>query len=106
MSTPVYNQTPTVKNRPLARKDAQGDVIPSTFGDMYFLGDYTGTNLIYKGFARPGSATSAAVWQIAKLAYDGSNNLTSIKWPQDLVTAKPSNDYQFIWDNRAALTYS
>lgn len=105
MAVPVYNQNPFVGNRPLARKDSQSNVIPRSFDDEAFLGDYTGTNLIYKGFARPGSATSVAVWQIAKMAYDGSNNLLSIKWPQD-ANGNANNDYQFIWDNRATLTYS
>lgn len=102
---PVYNQQPTVANRPMARKDGQGNIIPSSFNDQAFLGDYTGTNMIYKGFARVGSASSAAVWQIAKMAYDGSDNLLSIKWPQDS-NAKANSDYQFIWDNRASYTYS
>lgn len=105
MSAPVFIPQPTLANRPLAFKDAQGNVIQRSFDDMAFQGEYTGTNLIYKGFARPGSATSAAVWQIAKCAYDGSNNLISIKWPQDS-NSHASNDFQFIWDNRAALTYS
>lgn len=93
-----------VGNRPFGKLDAQGRVIPESFGDMAFEGDYTGNDLIYKGFARPGSATSAAVWQIAKMAYDGSHNLTSIKWPEDS-NSHASSDYQFVWDNRASYTY-
>lgn len=105
MSVPVFNQTPNVQNRPYARLDNQGDLIPGSFSDMAFRGDYTGTNLIYKGEARPGSSTSSSVWQICKLSYDGSNNLTSITWPQDS-SGHANNDYQFIWDNRATYTYS
>ena len=105
MSTPVYVPQPTLASRPLGYKDAQGNLIPDSFNDEAFQGQYSGTNLIYKGFARPGSATSAAVWQIAFLTYDGSNNLTSIMWPQNTFGAA-SNDYQFIWDNRAGYTYS
>lgn len=104
MSTPVFNQTPFVGNRPCARKDAQGNVIPGSFDDMSFRGQYTGTNLVYKGFARPGSATSSPVWQIAFLTYDGSGNILSITWPEN-PEGKASNDYQFIWDNRAGYTY-
>ena len=93
-------------NQTILKRDAQGNVIQDSYtGDMAFLGDYTGTNLIYKGFARPGAATSGAVWQIAKLAYDGSNNLLSIKWPQNTL-GHASSEFNFIWDNRAALTYS
>lgn len=105
MTAPVYQQAPTVKNRPMGRTDAQGRVIPDSFGDLAFQGAYTGTNLIYKGFARPGSSTSAAVWQIALLTYDGSSNLLSITWPQD-ASGSASNDFQFIWANRATYTYS
>lgn len=105
MPAPVFNQSPTVGNRPCARKDAQGNVIPSSFDNMAFQGAYTGTNLIYRGFARPGSSTSAAVWQIAFMTYDGSNNLLSIQWPQD-PNGNASNDYEFIWADRASYTYS
>jgi len=94
-----------IGNRPFGQLDAQGRVIPASFTAQSFRGDSTGTNLIYEGYARPGSATSAAVWQIRKHAYDGSNNRTSTLWPQN--TAGLANtDYQFIWDNRASLTYS
>ena len=105
MSTPVYNQLPTTMNRPMGRLDAQGRVIPDSFSDLAFQGTYTGTNLIYKGFARPGASTSAAVWQIAFLTYDGSNNLLSIQWPED-ANGKASNDFEFVWANRASYTYS
>jgi YD repeat-containing protein len=105
MAVPVFNQTPNVQNRPMARKDAQGNLIPNSFEDLAFQGQYSGTNLIYKGFARPGALTSASVWQIAFMTYDGSGNLLTITWPQD-VNGHASNDYQFIWDNRATYTYS
>jgi len=104
MATPVFNQNPTVGNRPMGRNDAQGNLIPESFEDLSFRGDYTGTNLIYKGFARPGAATSAAVWQIAQMSYDGSNNLLTILWPENTLGVA-SNDYQFVWDNRATYTY-
>ncbi len=105
MSAPVFFPLPTVQNRPMGRLDAQGRVIPSSFDNMAFQGTYTGTNLIYRGFARPGAATSAAVWQLAKMTYDMSNNLLTIQWPQD-ANGNASNDYEFIWDNHASYTYS
>lgn len=105
MGTPVYNQSPTAKNRPLGRNDAQGNLIPGSFDDMSFRGEYSGTNLIYKGFARPGAAEGDLVWQIAKMSYDGSNNLLTIKWPQNS-SNHASNDYQFSWTDRATYTYS
>lgn len=97
--------TAYVGNRPFGRLDAQGRVIPNSFDDLSFRGDYTGTNLIYKGFARQGAATSAAVWQIAKMSYDGSNNLLTILWPQD-ANGHASSEFQFVYDNRASYTYS
>lgn len=92
-------------NRPFGRLDAQGRLIYDSVDDLAFRGEYTGNNLIYKGFARPGAATSSAVWQIAKLAYDGAGNVLSITWPQDSFS-KANNDYIFVWDNRATYTYS
>lgn len=63
--------------------------------------DYVGgANPIYIGQATPGSATSAAVWQIRKLTYDGSNNPTNIQFSGGTV------NFTSIWDNRAGLTYS
>lgn len=105
MGVPVYNQNVTLKNRPMARKDAQGNIIPGSFDDMAFRGQYTGTNLIYKGFARPGSSEGSLVWQLAFCTYDGSNNLLSITWPQD-ANGHACNDYQFSWTDRATYTYS
>lgn len=57
-------------------------------------------NPIYIGSALQGSAKSASVWQIRKLTYDGSNNVTDIQF------ANGSPDYNAIWNNRASLSYS
>ena len=107
MSTPVYIPQPNLANRPVGYKDAQGNLIPNSFSDMAFQGDYgmSGTNLIYKGFARPGALTSNDVWQISKMTYDGSNNLLTVKWPQN-ASGNASNDFAFEWDDRASFTYS
>ena len=92
------------RNRPLGYVDTNNNVIPDSFSDESFRGEYSGTNLVYKGFARPGSPTSLNVWQIAQLNYDGSGNVLNILWPLNS-TGAPSNDYEFIWDNRHSLTY-
>lgn len=92
-------------NAPMGYLDAQGRVIPSSFGNLAFRGDYAGTNLIYSGFARPGSAEGDTVWQIAFYEYDGSGNLTSITWPQNSF-GKASTKFEFEWDQRALYTYS
>jgi hypothetical protein len=91
--------------RPCGKVDAQGRIIPESFSDLTFRGEYTGTNLVYKGFARPGASESALVWQIAILAYDGSSNLLSIKWPEDDF-GNPSTEYIFSWTDRASYTYN
>ncbi len=93
--------------RPCGTLDAQGRVIPTSYGDVAFLGDYggSGTNLIYKGLARPGSSAANPVWQISKLTYDATDNLLSVQWPQN-TNGAASNDYQFVWNSRATYTYS
>lgn len=55
-------------------------------------------NLTYLGIATPGTLTSAASWQIKKLSYNGSGNLTSITWAD-------SGAFSQIWDNHTGLTY-
>jgi YD repeat-containing protein len=105
MATPVFNQNPTVQNRPMGRKDAQSNLIPGSFTDLAFQGAYTSTFLTYRGYARPGASVDNPVWQIAKLTYDMSNNLTSITWPQD-TNGNASSDYQFVWSSRTGYTYS
>lgn len=92
-------------NQPNLKRDAQNNVLQGSYSDVTFRGEYTGTNLIYRGFARPGAAEGDNVWQIAKLAYDGSNNITSIKWPQ-ASNNSASSEWNFNWTGRAGYTYS
>lgn len=89
---------------PVLRHDANQTPIQQSYHEQAFQGEYTGANLIYKGFAKPGSGTSAPVWQIAKLTYSGAN-LTAITWPHNSSGAADSS-YSFVWDNRATYTYS
>jgi hypothetical protein len=56
-------------------------------------------NLVYFGIAVPGTATSAAGWQIRKFTTSGSN-------PTSMLWAGGSGAFTNIWDNRAGLTYS
>ncbi len=77
--------------------------LQNSYNDLAFQGEYSGTNLVYKGLARPGTSTAAAKWQIAKLTYSGAN-LVSVTWPLDSGNA-PSSDFEFVWDNRASYTY-
>lgn len=63
--------------------------------------DYAGgSNPVYIGLANPGTATSEAAWQIKKLTYDTSGNLTTIQ----LANSAPNFDQ--VWDDRSSLTYA
>lgn len=55
----------------------------------------------YVGFALPGSATSAAVWQIYKLSYDvTSGGVAKRRY------AEGTDDFTHIMDNYASLNYT
>jgi hypothetical protein len=95
----------TQNNRPLGELDAQGRLIYDSVDDLAFRGEYVGSNLIYKAFAHPGADEAAFVWQIAKISYDGSGNVLTVKWPQNAL-GNATNDYIFAWAGRAGLTYS
>ena len=60
-------------------------------------------NVIYRGEAQPGALTSAAAWRIQEITIttDGGGN-------DDIATLWADGDANFdnIWDNRAALSYS
>lgn len=90
---------------PNLQRDNYHNVIQRTYGERTFRGVYdANNNLIYAGFAIPGTATSVASWQIRKLTYDVNNNLQTILWPE--YDGLASREYNFIWDNRALYTYS
>ena len=92
-------------NRPVGRYSAQGELIQEFFIEEAFRGEYSGTNLIYAGFARPGANEGTAVWQISQITYDGSNNPISITWPVN-DSGMVSNDYEFAWSDRSTYTYA
>lgn len=72
---------PGIFSRPGGRSDTNYYIDQNSFDDEEFRGEYTGTNLIYKGFARPGGNVDEPVWQISFLTYDGSNNVLTVQWP-------------------------
>lgn len=96
-------------HRPYGRLDSQGYLDPNFFSDEAFQAEYSGQNMIYKGFARPGSDVASEVWQIAFLTYDGNGNVLTITWPRKLIdgdsVGPASNDYEFAWSNRASYSY-
>lgn len=62
--------------------------------------DYTGSDLTYLGMAVAGQSQADPVWQIRKIAYDGSSNITSIRF------ANGSKLFNSVWNDRASLTYT
>jgi len=62
--------------------------------------DNTTTNIVYIGWARPGTATSSAFWKICKLTYTATANAPNVYW------ANGSDEFDKEWDNRATYTYN
>jgi len=63
--------------------------------------DYDGNgNQIYVGWAQVGSSSSDPAWRIMQQTFNGSNQLTDIKW------ANGSTGFGLVWDNRTSYIYS
>jgi hypothetical protein len=60
--------------------------------------DEASSTVTYVGRAEPGTAEGSAAWQIKKISVSGS--VTTITW------ADGNENYDNIWSNRAALSYS
>lgn len=76
-------------------------VLPSMQQPSSVRADYDGSgNLVYFGKAEPQVASSDALWQVRKLTYDASGNLTRTQW------ADGDRNFDNVWDNRTSLTYS
>lgn len=93
-----------IHTRPINLLDSNSRPIYDSVDYLTFRGEYSGSNLIYAGFARVGSPEGEDVWQIFQLNYDGTN-LISILWPENDM-GRPSMEYQFAWADRASYTYS
>ena len=75
--------------------------VTTTSINLALRAEYDGNSLlIYFADAAPGSLTSAPVWRIRKLTYDGNGNFVSMTWPS------ASTASTFIWDNRSTYSYS
>lgn len=91
-------------NVPSIKVDPQGIPIQESANDVSFRLEYDGSNnLIYSAFARAGSSTADPVWKIQKFNYVGTNMVSGL-WPQNTL-GKPSNNYEFIWDDHLSYTY-
>src|SRR3990167_7263596 len=85
---------------------ATEDTLSSLLTELYInnggmamqVDDVTGT--IYQGWAQPGTLTSASSWRIRKIVDTGSPTDTAITF------ADGNRNFDNIWNNRLALSYS
>ena len=61
----------------------------------------TSNRIQYVGRAVPGSATTASLWQILRITYEGATTRIST-----VTYANGNATHKWIWDNRATYTYS
>jgi hypothetical protein len=74
--------------------------VPDPSSDYKMAFDYAGgANVVYIGRALPGSAASAAAWQIRRLTYSG-DDVTAVDF------AGGTNAFSSVWDDRTTYTYS
>lgn len=93
-----------IGNRPHLKKDAYGNSLQLSYGDMEIRGQSDGSgNIKLVGIAIPGSAEDAAVWQIRELMF-ADKNLKSQKWPKDK-EGLVSTQYIFKWSERDKLEF-
>lgn len=62
--------------------------------------DFVGEDLIYRGWAQPGSATSSGVWRIRRTRFVGADDDVIHDW------ADGNTNFDNVWDDRASLTYN
>jgi hypothetical protein len=60
--------------------------------------DEVSSSVTYVGIAAPGTATSAASWQIKKITTTGADI--------EIIFADGNSNFDNVWDDRASLTYS
>lgn len=92
------------KTRPVLQLDAQGRWLPSSNDYTTVRLDYSGSNPIYVGQARPGTAEATSAWQIVQLNYSGTN-LISTLYPTN-IAGDITADFEFSWTGRAGYTYA
>lgn len=80
-----------VKVVPESAGTSSGGVVPRY--------DVVSATISYVGYAAPGTATSAAAWQIKRLTTAADGGI-------DVEVADGNLNFDNVWDNRASLTYS
>lgn len=84
--------------RPIMKRDPQGVAIQGANDETAVRIDDAGGGITYIGKAKPGKATSLAQWQVKRITISGGDSV--VEW------ADGDNNYNNVWDDRAALTYS
>ncbi len=93
-----------VINRPFkfGAKDRREFIVQDSEVALRAINDVNG-NPIFLGRAKIGTLESVAKWQIRKLAYDSSEGVTSVLWPENSL-ANASSDYEYLWTIDTDLT--
>ena len=86
-----------VKNSINDMKDKVNTLNDKLFYDPKLV-DESNANIVYKGFAAPGSLTNAAVWAILKII--NNQGVLSYQWSDG------NKLFDNVWDNRKVLLYS
>jgi YD repeat-containing protein len=88
-------------------RDGEGTLSAKLRGLVNVLGLYTRRTVnnseglpIYKGWAAPGTETSAAAWRIQRITWDANGYKTAEEW------AGGNTDFAHVWDNAASLEYA
>lgn len=77
----------------VVQKDGDGDM------NLTVRYDQVDPSVAYKGDAITGASGSSALWRIQKLSYSADGDVT-VTW------ADGTQDFRFVWDDRASLTYT
>ncbi len=94
------------QNRPFkfGERDRREFIVQNSETALRAQNDGSG-NAIYIGRGKVGTLDAEEKWQIVFITYDANDSVTSMTWPQN-DEGNASAEYEFVWDDRVALTYS
>jgi len=92
------------QNRPFkyGANDRREFIVQDSEVSCVAINDVDG-NPIFLGRAKAGVSLNEEKWQIRKIAYDSSQGVTRVTWPEDS-NSIASADFEFAWTSVAALT--
>lgn len=113
---PDYPEAVTVKNMPVGGGgssfvNSSGEAtrpLVDEYGRLFvndsdytFLATYDGNdNMIYGGWATPGTVTTAGFWKICRFTYDANGNILTQKW------AHGDTNFDNTWNDKTTYAYS